>query len=62
MPTYEFVSFFVSIFKRGEGQGGLISKLASPGLVKTSPVVRSRADVRIYILLQIEPLIRESFI
>jgi hypothetical protein len=51
MPTYEFVSFFISTPKREEGQGGLIGKLASPSLVKTSLVVYSRADTRMYILL-----------
>ena len=51
MPTYEFVSFFVSTLKRGEGQGGLIGKLASLSLVKIFLVVYSRADARMYILL-----------
>jgi hypothetical protein len=36
-------------------QGGLAD--ASPGLVRMSPVVRSRADARIHVLLQVEPLI-----
>jgi hypothetical protein len=53
--TYEFVSSLSAHLERWEGQGGLAG--ASPGLVKTSPIVRSRADARMHALLQVEPTI-----